>query len=224
MTPNVMDSLDAKSQDALDHEHETARPGRSNPNNLRDQVAVNEGLKLWHTPGATDWKGSSQPGQLRRQLSEDVLLYPTPDVPNGGRGIPVDAEFRGNSAYTAGGRKVQIGLENAVKLLPTPSSAVVEPKSSVKKLTGRTPADPQVGLADVVGGQLNPDWVCWLQGVPIGWVSLEPLASPEILTWEVEPEDIPRVGHNIPARVDQLKMLGNGIVPECVALFLRGIA
>jgi hypothetical protein len=46
-TPNTMDSLNCKSQEALDHEHDTARPGRTNPNNLRDQVAVQEGLRLW---------------------------------------------------------------------------------------------------------------------------------------------------------------------------------
>jgi hypothetical protein len=60
MTPNTMDSLSAKSQQALDHEHETARPGRSNPNNLRDQVAVSEGKTKWHipTPTSADVSGS----------------------------------------------------------------------------------------------------------------------------------------------------------------------
>ena len=46
-TPNTMDSLNCKSQKALDYEYNTARPGRTNPNNLRDQVAVQEGLRLW---------------------------------------------------------------------------------------------------------------------------------------------------------------------------------
>jgi len=52
-TPNTMDSLSAKSQDALDYEHRTARPGRSNPNNLRDQIAVDEGQRIWPTPKST---------------------------------------------------------------------------------------------------------------------------------------------------------------------------
>ena len=51
-TPNTMDSLTFKSQHALNHEHDTARPGRTNPNNLRDQVAVQEGLRLWPTPSS----------------------------------------------------------------------------------------------------------------------------------------------------------------------------
>ena len=55
MTPNTMAALPPKSQEALDHEHETARRGRKNPNNLRDQVAVEEGLRLWPTPTATSY-------------------------------------------------------------------------------------------------------------------------------------------------------------------------
>ena len=51
-TPNTMDGMAPKSQKALDHEHDTARPGRTNPNNLRDQVAVQEGLRLWPTPSS----------------------------------------------------------------------------------------------------------------------------------------------------------------------------
>lgn len=31
-------------------------------------------------------------------------------------------------------------------------------------------------LVQVVGGMLNPRWVEWLMGLPIGWLSLEPLA------------------------------------------------
>ena len=56
-TPNTMDSLNCKSQKALDYEYNTARPGRTNPNNLRDQVAVQEGLRLWPTPATSqDYK------------------------------------------------------------------------------------------------------------------------------------------------------------------------
>ena len=51
-TPNTMDGMAPKSQKALDHEHDTARPGRKNPNNLRDQIAVQEGLRLWPTPSS----------------------------------------------------------------------------------------------------------------------------------------------------------------------------
>lgn len=47
--------------------------------------------------------------------------WPTPDVPNGGRGIPKDALFSGNTIYNKDGKKVQLGLENAVRF-PTPQT------------------------------------------------------------------------------------------------------
>jgi hypothetical protein len=53
MTPNTMDSLDPKSQEALEHEA-THRAGRSDPNNLRDQVSVREGMRNWPTATASD--------------------------------------------------------------------------------------------------------------------------------------------------------------------------
>lgn len=32
-------------------------------------------------------------------------------------------------------------------------------------------------LPEVCGGTLNPDWVEWLMGWPIGWTDLEPLET-----------------------------------------------
>ena len=38
-------------------------------------------------------------------------------------------------------------------------------------------------LPTQVGGQLNPRWVEWLMGLPIGWTALEPLATESYLQW-----------------------------------------
>jgi hypothetical protein len=67
MTPNTMDSLAPKGQEALDYEHETARPGRSNPNNLRDQAAVREGITNWPTPNAGPQNDSDTTWPQRRE-------------------------------------------------------------------------------------------------------------------------------------------------------------
>ena len=67
------------------------------------------------------------------------------------------------------------------------------------------------------GGSLNPDWVAWLMGWPIGWESLEPITELQWFDWQEEP-DIPRVANSVKNRVDRLKCLGNGQVPACAAL------
>ena len=40
------------------------------------------------------------------------------------------------------------------------------------------------------GKQLNPDWVEWLMGWPIGWTSLEPITEMVWLDWETDPADM----------------------------------
>jgi hypothetical protein len=78
-----MDSLSAKSQQALDHEHETARPGRSNPNNLRDQVSVSEGQTIWPTPVA-DGDRQTNYKQGGTALGVAARMFPTPGADEGG--------------------------------------------------------------------------------------------------------------------------------------------
>ena len=74
-----------------------------------------------------------------------------------------------------------------------PQAHVTEAKKTVTKLEGRTPSDPQVGLADQVavfsppdqtptgessqkrsGRRLNPAFVSWLMGMPWFWTRAEP--------------------------------------------------
>lgn len=50
-------------------------------------------------------------------------LWPTPNVPNGGRSCAHVTDWRGNTAYH-NGKKVQVGLEHAVKNWPTPTSSL----------------------------------------------------------------------------------------------------
>jgi len=38
-------------------------------------------------------------------------------------------------------------------------------------------------LNAAVGGSLNPTWVEWLMGWPIGWTSLRPLATDRFRQW-----------------------------------------
>ncbi len=39
-------------------------------------------------------------------------------------------------------------------------------------------------------GQLNPDWVEWLMGWPVGWSSLDPIKDIIWLSWDVDPADM----------------------------------
>jgi hypothetical protein len=65
-------------------------------------------------------------------------------------------------------------LEQAVKMWPTPRVFMYKD----------THTDRGKGnLGEVVGGQLNPTWVEWLMGWPLGWTDLKPLAMDKWRQW-----------------------------------------
>jgi hypothetical protein len=104
-------------------------------------------------------------------------LWPTPNVPNGGR-TTWHAEQEGNSFYH-NGKKVQLVLEQAVRMATPLARDARTFKGNV------SPPHHQGGqnLGQQIGGTLNPTWVEWLMGWPIGWTALEPLAMDGYQQW-----------------------------------------
>lgn len=78
-------------------------------------------------------------------------------------------------------------------------------------------------------GTLNPDWVAWLMGWPIGWEDVDQVPDVEAWKratmngtwWETDPADvgaIPRLVKGATMRANRLKALGNGQVPAQAVL------
>ena len=78
------------------------------------------------------------------------------------------------------------------------------------------------------GGKLNPDWVAWLMGWPIGWEDSKPMdgkaygewyrKTKEGTWWAEDPAEtggIPRTVDDTENRKKRLMALGNGQVPLC---------
>lgn len=68
------------------------------------------------------------------------------------------------------------GIESG--LWPTPTSHNAKECNAPSESNRNTPT-----LAAQVGGTLNPPWVEWLMGWPIGWTDLEPLATGKFQLW-----------------------------------------
>jgi hypothetical protein len=94
----------------------------------------------------------------------------------------------------------------------TPEGNMQKMLGNCEEVRGGTPEGWKKGV-------LNPDWVEWLMGWPVGWSSLEPLEKPVFRDWSTDPADtgeIPRVTTVKTNRVSRLKAIGNGQVPACV--------
>ncbi len=74
-------------------------------------------------------------------------------------------------------------------------------------------------IANKGSGQLNPDWVEALMGVPLGWTSLDGASNKWINGWHDGSweQGIPRVIGGCANRVDRIRLLGNGVVPATAA-------
>ena len=117
---------------------------------------------------ANDPRGYSRNGKIRYSLQGMARrgMWPTPRVSmaNG----PSRAEI------AAGNPKGR--LETAV-MLPTPTSR------DWKSGTGADHGSHSPPLSSAIGGQLNPTWVEWLMGFPLGWTDLQPLATDRFRRW-----------------------------------------
>jgi hypothetical protein len=130
--------------------------------NLQSQhhsgTTLTDAIRLWPTPQARDHRTgqASRNGRVHSPatLNDRVAMWPTPSA----------TDHKGSSA--PGQRRGQ--LAEAVRWpSPRASDAGTDRGSSAGW-----------GLRSEVGGLLNPTWVEWLMGFPLGWTALEPSETP----------------------------------------------
>ncbi len=129
------------------------------------RTSGNESLLWVGTPTVLDHKRSKAFRQGRTpNPGELTMMLPTPTASMGMHGGPNQRDSNGRP-----------GLQMAAMMWPTPTRREYKGARSPEalKAAGRSPNNT---LGDAVmasdGGQLNPTWVEWLMGFPIGWTDL----------------------------------------------------
>lgn len=137
---------------------------------------------IWHSTRCyLTWKASATPARrLLFRLAPSMPHTGVTDVPL----LPTITRFDATCGDLKGkeytGTKHSMKLIQAVKMWPTPKasdangSGPVGSKSAehdIKK--GNLKGSVMYYLNDQTGGQLNPTWVEWLMGFPIGWTDLD---------------------------------------------------
>ena len=121
------------------------------------------------TPTATDSKGSRRATARRdgwksnsgTTLTDFVTLYPTPTA----------TDYGSNKSPSKGAaRRMSLGTMARKNEWPTPKASDWKRQGSPAELRRNSP-----DLPAVAGGKLNPQWVEWLMGVPVGWTDSRPL-------------------------------------------------
>ena len=173
----------------------TAMDARGLEYNLRKDatetrsILLSQKAALYPTVKATDYKGSGPAGSVSAEhavngnnqapkegtkrgkgLATAVRMWPTPIAVNCG----MTATTGGRPIEKSTKLQTQVMLEER-KLYTTPCAACS---------TGSTGGNNHRDLRTDIGGQLNPPWVEWLMGFPIGWTELSasetPYAPPSI--------------------------------------------
>ena len=121
------------------------------------------------------WKAQATPAgatlyrlspQTPRTDETDAGLWPTPDASNRG---PRSADLVVNQSTVQrrdSGQKRGIDLQTAAKLWPTPIASEAKTNKDIR------PSGKSNSLTAHAGGSLNPEWVEWLMGYPVGYTDL----------------------------------------------------
>ena len=124
---------------------------------------------MWPTPTTGDHATRFAQGGM--PLGMAARMWPTPAAS--------DQKWRSTPKVAADrvARGKQISLHDAVLVsFRTPSSQDWKGMSA-QSWRSRTTGDTTPTLPDQVGGQLNPDWVEWLMGCPVGWTDCDALVT-----------------------------------------------
>jgi DNA (cytosine-5)-methyltransferase 1 len=131
------------------------------------------GETFFHTPNTSGLDGGSN-GRKALKKRQQNWLTPTVNMISGGANH--------NSPQVLAG-KHGINLEGAVmKNYPTPQASDNRDRGNLSDncVKRRIAIGKQISLSQSVSeisGALNPTWVEWLMGVPLGWSDLKPLVT-----------------------------------------------
>ncbi len=153
----------------------------------------------WPTATSRDWKDGNDPTEnveTNSLLGRFAPRWPTPtDTDSKGRGYTYDSadktkprlSLTGHSlhhrATQTDGPTSSSGGPNSRQRWNTPRNEDSREANQPRKRRGKM--DPPHLCAQVRKGakRLNPQFVEWLMGLPLGWTALEPVGTESFLSW-----------------------------------------
>jgi len=121
----------------------------------------------------------------RRTEGKGSGFWPTPRAQDSKHGAATEWELTTDHAGTKDSLRVHVAKRG---MWPTPraNNAMAEDVSTIRERgVDKGRLEERVAQHEEAkgGGQLNPNWVEWLMGWPIGWTDLKPLETDRFHEW-----------------------------------------
>ncbi len=233
-------ATDHKDNPAEQLENWKKRAKKKKEEGINLQFALRHFVQMYPTPTARDYKGARKPETLKKKgrtetnslpdkvrALEEKELYPTPSAHENHAGKP------GNKTQKMLGNDPRVRFEDEHRMWPTARAALgmnMKTTEGMAKLRHKGYLETEVAHVHIHEekkdpvGALNPPWVEWLMGFPIGHTSINEdiTYNMEVDYWGEEPP-ISRVAVGVKNRKDRLRCLGNAVVPQCLAVIAECI-
>ncbi len=130
------------------------------------------GVDSFHTPNTAGLDGGSN---SRKALKKKMGMYPTPVTIDAGTG-------RFNTSVGSDNKRPTLAMMAKKNLWPTPQASDSRDRGNMSNpsIQRRVAIGKQIMLSQSVhptSGALNPTFVEWLMGWPLGWTDLKPLET-----------------------------------------------
>jgi len=128
----------------------------------------------------TPWDGESKPhsaktGKPVQTALMDKIKHTWPTPTSSEHKYRLTGDSQQSKCLGAIARREAIGGTQTPQIYPTPTVGGMDGGSNSRKAAIKR--DNEKELATKKTGQLNPSWVEWLMGWPIGWTDLKPLET-----------------------------------------------
>lgn len=169
----------------------------------------------WHRWSRAGWHHCAEPGVAVPLLP----LAPRPARRDGTLPLlptPAARDWKDTGAGRMGRRQLPAAL--AAGRWPTPKASASGPDYARARRARSGTDDLATAVARTAQGPLNPEWVEWLMGFPLGWTDPDACPEAEARPWVDEPAGVPRTlsaGQPRPRHANaRLRALGNALVPQ----------
>ena len=180
MTPNTMDSMPPKSKEAMDKQYQGVRKGRTQPSNLREQIIPQLHNKDWKTPTTHDFIEHNQ-----MELNEKGRRKPKKGKTDHSVGLGDQVKITNWMTPMASQEGDKMGSATLSRQVRTDivwskrksQSSLQDPRTQY----GQTSSDnTQNSPQPWKNLRLNPMFVEWLMGWPLGYTELTDLEYSEM--------------------------------------------